>query len=142
MEPEFHVYENEQPLLNSAPQPLVYAWTATHSPMGEVLAFVKRRIARTPLEIGAFIERGDGVRPLPCMVVDMSAQGAGVFAADTALPNEFTLMLADGSSLRCRCRVVWRRGFMVGVQFVHKCSGADDIVGRPRSANPVAPLTR
>jgi hypothetical protein len=55
---------------------------------------------------------------LPCEVLDMTLKGARLRAPDMALPNEFTLRLDAKASLKRRCKVIWRRGFSVGLEFL------------------------
>jgi hypothetical protein len=77
----------------------------------------RRKKTRKPMQFPAWVEtaRND---TLQCTVLDMTLQGAQLRAPDVALPNEFTLLLEPNSSLKRRCRVAWRKGFTVGLQFV------------------------
>jgi hypothetical protein len=52
-----------------------------------------------------------------CLITDISAGGARLHSADE-MPNEFTLLVQAGELETHRCRVVWRLGEEVGVQFV------------------------
>jgi hypothetical protein len=52
-----------------------------------------------------------------CLITDISAEGARLHSAD-AMPNEFTLLIQAGELETRQCRVVWRLGEEVGVQFV------------------------
>jgi PilZ domain len=51
-------------------------------------------------------------------VLDMTLKGARLRVPDVDLPNEFTLLLHPNSSLRRRCKVAWRKGFTLGLEFV------------------------
>jgi PilZ domain len=88
--------------------------------MGDRLPFPERRkAARQVLQLNAIIERAPNLLPLSCLIVDMSVTGARISAPDTALPNDFTLLLSREGPVRRNCKVVWRRDSTVGVQFVH-----------------------
>ena len=53
----------------------------------------------------------------PCIVRDISSTGAALECSDLIrIPNEFTLLMPD-DRLKLSCRVVWRRGYRVGVRF-------------------------
>jgi hypothetical protein len=53
----------------------------------------------------------------PCVVRDISNTGAALEFSDLIrIPNEFTLIMPD-DRLKLSCRVVWRRGYRVGVRF-------------------------
>ena len=53
----------------------------------------------------------------PCVVRDISSTGAALEFSDLIrIPNEFTLIMPD-DRLKLSCRVVWRRGYRVGVRF-------------------------
>jgi hypothetical protein len=51
-------------------------------------------------------------------VLDFTLRGARLRAPALALPNEFTLLLDCHSSFKRRCKVIWRRRFTVGLEFV------------------------
>lgn len=88
--------------------------------MGETLSFPERRkSARQAIQLNAIIERAPNLLPLSCLIVDMSVAGARISAPNAALPNDFTLLLSRDGPVRRNCKVVWRRDFTVGVQFVH-----------------------
>ena len=69
-------------------------------------------------QFDAWIRRGDHDTPLSCAVMDMSAEGATIFAAETALPNRFTLLLLSDGSAKRRCEVVSRDGFTAVTRFI------------------------
>ena len=53
----------------------------------------------------------------PCIVRDISSTGAALEFSDLIrIPDEFTLIMPD-DRLKLSCRVVWRRGYRVGVRF-------------------------
>ena len=77
----------------------------------------RRKAARKHVTFPAWIESTHNEQ-LACEVIDMTLSGARIAAPDTALPHEFTLLLDEKSSLKRRCKVVWRDGFTVGLEFV------------------------
>jgi PilZ domain len=77
----------------------------------------RRKASRKHLRFPAWVESADR-EPLECVVVDMTLKGAQLRAPNAALPNEFTVLLDNKSSLKRRCRVIWRKGFTVGLEFV------------------------
>ncbi len=53
-----------------------------------------------------------------CSIADISETGARiVLAKDEELPDRFVLLLSATGEARRICRVVWRTGLTVGVQF-------------------------
>jgi PilZ domain len=56
--------------------------------------------------------------PRPCMVTDISDTGARLYS-EIDMPPTFTLQVSgEGFNLREECRVVWRLGGELGVEFV------------------------
>jgi hypothetical protein len=66
--------------------------------------------------VPAFIEhgRGDYFR---CHLIDIAPNSARIEAKDLVLPDRFVLLLKLGCSVRHDCRVVWRDGYVAGLQF-------------------------
>jgi PilZ domain len=77
----------------------------------------RRKTPRKHLQFPAWVE-GAHNEPLECAVVDMTLKGARLRAPNAALPNEFTVLPDNKSSLKRRCRVIWRKRFTVGLEFV------------------------
>jgi hypothetical protein len=77
----------------------------------------RRKASREQTQFYAWVETAQK-KLSPCTVLNMTLKGARVRAPDLALPAEFTLVLDDKSSLKRRCKVVWRSGVLVGVEFV------------------------
>lgn len=64
------------------------------------------------------------VSPLPrtCMVTDISGTGARLYS-EIDLPPVFILSVTgEGVELRRECRVVWRLGGELGVEFIDRVS--------------------
>jgi hypothetical protein len=58
-------------------------------------------------------------RPRNCVVADISEDGARlVLDGDIELPDDFLLLLGKGDGDARRCRLVWRTGATVGVEFM------------------------
>ena len=56
--------------------------------------------------------------PRDCMISDISDRGARLFAEGADVPDQFHLLISDdGRGLRRECKVVWRLGYELGVQF-------------------------
>ncbi len=77
----------------------------------------RRKAARKHVAFPAWVENAHNER-LACEVIDMTLMGARLRAPDAALPREFTLLLDENSSLKRRCKVIWRNGFTVGLEFI------------------------
>jgi PilZ domain len=60
----------------------------------------------------------DESEPLSCTISDISHSGARlVLENDDTLPDRFLLLLTRTGDARRRCRVIWRTGVSVGVEF-------------------------
>ena len=56
--------------------------------------------------------------PRDCMISDISDRGARLFAEGIDIPDQFHLLISDDDrGLRRQCKVVWRLGYELGVQF-------------------------
>jgi hypothetical protein len=77
---------------------------------------VETRIAtRYRVSKAATIEFGGGA--IDCTVRDLSTTGAALEVSNQiGIPAKFTLVV-PGDGLHLPCRVVWRRGFRIGVAF-------------------------
>ena len=61
-----------------------------------------------------------GQLPRSCMVTDISSNGARLFC-EGEMPPQFILAVSgEGVDLRRECRVVWRLGGELGVEFVEQ----------------------
>jgi hypothetical protein len=60
----------------------------------------------------------EGVPPRACTIIDMSESGAQLgVPGDADVPDEFSLLIGGNSHVRRQCRVVWRSGNRMGVNF-------------------------
>jgi hypothetical protein len=77
-----------------------------------------RKKPRRQFHYSAKIVTGDTEPLLSCTISDVSHSGARlVLENDDKLPDKFTLLLSRNGEARRRCRVVWRTGLTVGVEF-------------------------
>ncbi len=79
-----------------------------------------RRKTRRQFRYTASILADNSAPPVSCSISDISETGARlVLEKDTTLPDKFILLLtANGGALR-HCRMVWRTGLAIGVEFPH-----------------------
>jgi hypothetical protein len=78
-----------------------------------------RRHERKPFAHSAQVTLGDGSSPQPCEILDISDGGAKIRLMKCEvqeLPEMVFLLLANGK-VRRSCKVAWRFGLDVGVQF-------------------------
>ena len=56
---------------------------------------------------------------IPCIIRDLSETGAAIELSDLSarIPETFTLIVPE-DKLKLRCRVVWRKGYRMGITFV------------------------
>jgi hypothetical protein len=100
-----------------------------HSNVGDMTHEPRKRHHRS-LNYSALIDLGDGLAPLKCKIQDVSRHGACLEAkTPTAIPTEFTLLLAGCHGARRYCRVIWRDAALIGVEFTLK----DPSVSKPQS---------
>jgi hypothetical protein len=61
-----------------------------------------------------------------CVLLDISKGGArlGIENLPAILPPRFTLLLTRNGAVQRKCRVAWRSGSTIGIQFVGASSGA------------------
>ena len=79
----------------------------------------RRRSLRERVRYSGWVDIGDGSLPRPCAVVDVSEDGARIMVApDAHLPPEFSLVFTRYGRISRRCRLVWRRGVAVGVEYL------------------------
>lgn len=78
----------------------------------------RRQTPRRAMNRVAQFHTGPGALPRSCMITDISDSGARLYC-DSTMPDTFLLSLSgDGVDTRRECRVVWRLGGELGVEFV------------------------
>jgi len=76
-----------------------------------------RKKPRRQFRYTAKIVTKGGEPPRSCIISDISHSGARlVLESDDTLPDRFILLLAK-SGARRHCRLIWRTGLTVGVEF-------------------------
>ena len=76
----------------------------------------RREFPRREVSVPAFVERHASDH-FACRVVDLSRKGIRITADGLALPDTFTVILKLNWNMRRQCKVVWRKGYVVAVQF-------------------------
>jgi hypothetical protein len=81
----------------------------------------QRKRPRQPFHYAAKIMTDGAQSPRACTISDVSHIGARlVLDTDVELPDRFLLLLTANGGARRRCRVVWRAGVTVGVEFANR----------------------
>jgi hypothetical protein len=100
----------------------------------------KRRRRRVRTRRAAWIDVGGDAKPVRCVLWDVSESGARLAPAQAdKLPDIFTLILDKTTAHRCR--VVWRKGPLVGVRFLlsaedEKAAAKPAAAAAPRELSP------
>ena len=82
----------------------------------------RRKIARRIINRVAQFHCDDGSLPRSCMITDISEGGARLYS-ETEMPQKFTLsVFGEDGDTRRECRVVWRLGGELGVEFTDRAS--------------------
>jgi hypothetical protein len=83
----------------------------------------RRKTARRSINRIAQFHSEISPMPRPCMVTDISEGGARLYS-EIDMPPTFTLSVTrDGGNVQRECRVVWRLGGELGVEFVDRMRG-------------------
>ncbi len=82
--------------------------------------FKERRTApRRVINQVAEFQCGLGSLPRTCRVTNISDTGARLFTEIIDVPEQFTLSVSgEGGTHRHECRVIWRLGGELGVEFI------------------------
>jgi CheY-like chemotaxis protein len=84
-----------------------------------------RRMPRRRLQRDAWIVM-DKQLPIKCTTADLSVIGACVvLQTEQDLPNRLTLFLTEDGRIRLNCRLVWRNGLRVGLEFIFELTEID-----------------
>lgn len=77
-----------------------------------------RRKPRRQFHYNASVLTDDKTPPQPCAIADISETGARlVLQTEGELPDRFMLLLTRDGKARRICRIIWREGLTVGVEF-------------------------
>jgi hypothetical protein len=83
----------------------------------------RRKSARRTLNRFAQFHSEVSSMPRTCLVTDISESGARLYS-EIEMPTTFTLSVSrDGENIRRECRVVWRLGGELGVEFIDRVRG-------------------
>jgi hypothetical protein len=117
------VVTNDKELANSLGDKSAQAARFTTKP--SMARAEKRKKLRRTVSYPAWVELGDGSPAQECSLCDASDKGAKLtFTEPDKLPDNFILALsADGAATRF-CRVVWKTGNQVGVEFLKRPDNA------------------
>ena len=83
----------------------------------------RRKSPRRALSQVVRLEFSDGAPAPGLLVTDVSDGGVRLFAQNVDIPDVFALVFAE-SGLRRECRMVWRLGPEVGVEFVDRAGAS------------------
>ena len=78
----------------------------------------RRLYSRQVINRIAKFQSGVGSLPRDCFVTDVSERGARLYAEGVEVPDQFVLSMTGDSAIRKECRVVWRLGGELGVEFI------------------------
>jgi hypothetical protein len=84
---------------------------------GRIMSHERRRHQRHVINRMAKLQTNATALPRECMIVDLSEQGARLFAENIHVPDQFDLLISGDNSARRECQVVWRLGGEIGVTF-------------------------
>jgi PilZ domain len=80
--------------------------------------FQKRQVFRRTANLSAWIEVDNNSLLERCKLVDVSGKGARLIPGDIHnLPTHFNLHLSRFGQAPKQCKIIWRRGNEVGVEF-------------------------
>lgn len=81
----------------------------------------RRKSQRQAFNRMAEFKAGLDSMPRWCMVTDISDNGARLFTEIVDVPERFTLSVTgDGGRFQRQCRLIWRLGGELGVEFVDR----------------------
>jgi hypothetical protein len=84
-----------------------------------MLSANKRKSLRRSVSYPASIILGNDLPPLGCALCNASQEGAQLLVAEPdRVPDRFVLALSADGAARRKCRVVWRSGELIGVEFL------------------------
>ena len=80
----------------------------------------RRRYQRQSINRTAKFVTDSGTLPRDCLITDITDHGARLFTDASDVPDSFQLLVSGENSMRRECRVVWRLGGEIGVEFVSR----------------------
>lgn len=92
--------------------------TFPHDETRPALLKERRKTPRRAINRVAQFYTGAGALPRSCLITDISDSGARLYC-ESGMPDTFILSVFDaGSEMRRDCRVVWRLGGELGIEFL------------------------
>jgi hypothetical protein len=85
----------------------------------------KRKMQRKSLQRRVWIDLANGAPAIECALGNMSDSGAKLIFSNEVgeLPNQFVLLLAQDGRVARQCRLAWKYGEEVGVEFTARRIG-------------------
>ena len=80
----------------------------------------RRKSKRYSINRAAKFVTESGALPRDCIVTNISEGGARLFSEASNVPDQFRLLVDGDTPIREECRVLWRLGGELGVEFVSK----------------------
>ena len=78
----------------------------------------RRQRFRVSVTYPAMIYAGNNMALHPCTVLDISQRGGRIKLDDDGpLPDDFILLFTKTGNVRRNCRLIWRQGAYLGVEF-------------------------
>jgi hypothetical protein len=78
----------------------------------------RRKDQRYAINRGARFQTELGALPRDCLITDISATGARIFAEGVEVPDRFWLLTSGPEGGRRECQVIWRLGGEIGIEFI------------------------
>ena len=93
------------------------SYSRPHENLGKRTLPERRAHERIPVrDLCEMVMTGSGLSRI-CMVHNLTAFGAMIETSAQDLPQTF-LLVEPGRSFRANCRIVWRKGQFIGVEFI------------------------
>ena len=82
------------------------------------MASIRRKHPRVDFPRPGFVILEPDAPWIECSIADISEGGVCLKVGALVIPKIFVLVLYSSGSVRRACRLIWRRGELVGAQFV------------------------
>jgi hypothetical protein len=87
---------------------------------------IKRKSDRRTFERRAWVDLTDGSPVIECSIKNISDTGSLlVFGAPKDVPEKLILLLLENRQVARKCRVVWKSGTAIGVEFIGRLAQAE-----------------
>ena len=103
----------------SETQRMSVTWYKSRAPSRSPDWVQRRRSERRPVNLKVAILEENGAMMCHCKMADVSEGGAKLMVDEpSAIPECFVLVLSYGARTRRKCKVRWRSGSSIGVEFL------------------------